>query len=373
MAEKCYQALHNTTPTSNSLVGTQKQDGQANCTLDGSSLRVLLAISYSIFFLLGLVGNLLALWVFLRLHSKKNSVRVFLINLAVADLLLVVCLPFRIGYHANNDCWVLNPIICKVVGNVFYMNMYISIALLGLISIDRYLKLQRISSKQRFLRSRESILTCCLLWVVAIALILPYIALNKHNTPTTKCFHYKQLHNAKWKGYVNLFLVVTFWVVYGALVMSYGKIAMGLLRVSQEKPDLPNAVKYGRTARKSFFILFLFTVCFVPYHLVRIFYIISQITDVSCQWVEVVDKTNEIALLLSAFNSCLDPVMYFVLCGSVRRTVLQLLCKCIRLAVSGHSNSSSNDTGRTQRDQLTESEITTLRRKTAVQIKPLDT
>ena len=59
---------------------------------------------------------------------------------------------------------------------------------------------------------------CCLLWVVAIAAILPYIALNKDNTPSTKCFQYKQLHNAKWKGYFNLVLVVAFWVVYGALV-----------------------------------------------------------------------------------------------------------------------------------------------------------
>ncbi|KAI4889611.1 hypothetical protein NFI96_004085 [Prochilodus magdalenae] len=372
MAEHCFQALHNTTLAPNRPVGTQTQDSLANCTLDGSSLRILLAVSYSFFFLFGLVGNLLALWVFLRLHSKKNSVRVFLINLAVADLLLMICLPFRVAYHANNDCWVLKPIICKVVGNVFYMNMYISIVLLGLISIDRYLKLQRVSSRRTFLRNRQSMLVCCLLWVLAISSILPYIAMTNDTRASHKCFQYKALQNAKWKGYFNLVLVVVFWMVYGALVMSYGRIAKGLLRVSQEKPDLPNAAKYGRTARKSFFILFLFTVCFVPYHLVRIFYIFSQVTNVSCTWVKIVDKANEIALLLSAFNSCLDPVMYFVLCGSVRRTVLQFLCKCICLRASGSSTSSSNETQRSQKEQLTDGE-NTLRRKTAGQIKPLDT
>ncbi|XP_066497177.1 probable G-protein coupled receptor 34b [Hoplias malabaricus] len=349
MAENC---TNNSTPTIVRLTGTQNQV-LLNCSLDGGTLGVLLAVSYSLFFLLGLVGNLLALWVFLRIHSKKNSVRVFLINLAVADLLLVVCLPFRIMYHANQDCWTLNPVLCRVVGNVFYMNMYISIVLLGLISIDRYLKLQRISTRQRFLRNRQSMFTCCLLWVISIAAILPLIV-TKESTPPNKCFQYKHLRDAKWKGFFNLILVVVFWVIYCALVMSYGKIAMGLLRVSRDKPDLPNAAKYGRTARKSFFVLFLFTICFVPYHLVRIFYIISQITNVSCQWVELVDKTNEIALLFSAFNSCLDPVMYFLLCSSVRRAVREVLCKCLSLRASAGSSSSGNETGRNLKEQNTE-------------------
>lgn len=340
------------------------QDNQTNCSLDGSGLRVMLAVCYSVFFLFGITGNLLALWVFFRLHSKKNSVRVFLINLAVADLLLMICLPFRIAYHINNNCWVLKHILCKVVGSVFYMNMYVSIVLLGLISVDRYIKLQRITSRKKFLGRKQSMFACCLLWLISITLILPLIIFSGKNMLPNKCFHYKKLTDFRWKAYINIATVVVFWVVYGALVMSYYKIAVGLLGVSKEKPDLPNAVKYSRTARKSFFVLFLFTICFVPYHLVRIFYIHSQIKNVTCQWIDKVDKTNEIALLFSALNSCLDPVMYFVLCGSVRKAVQQLLCKCISRRAPGSSTSSSNETARIQREHLTDSEITTLRRKT---------
>lgn len=331
-----------------------------NFSLKDGSLRVPLAVFYSLFFLFGLAGNLLALWVFLRLHSKKNSVRIFLINLALADLLLIICLPFRVVYHANYDCWSLHPVICKIVGNVFYMNMYASIVLLGLISIDRYMKLQRVRSRQTFLSHKQSIVTCCLLWVTATVFIIPLIALGRDHTTSNMCFQYKHLSNAKWKAYLNIIVVVVFWVVYGCLVTSYGKIAMGLLQVSEQNPDFPNAAKYGRTARKSFFVLFLFTLCFVPYHLVRIFYIYSQITDVSCQWVQTVDKTNEIALLLSAFNSCLDPVMYFLLCGSVRRTVLQVLHKNFCLKTFCGFRRPSYDKERNQREQAIQSETSTL-------------
>ncbi|KAF4086902.1 hypothetical protein AMELA_G00089690 [Ameiurus melas] len=354
----------NTSPIISTNAEIQKQDHLTikcgNFSLNDGSLRVPLAVFYLLIFLFGLTGNLLALWVFLRLHSKKNSVRVFLINLALADLLLMICLPFRVAYHANHDSWSLHPVFCRVVGNVFYMNMYISIFLLGFISIDRYVKLQRVSSRRRFLSSKQSFLTCCLLWVVATVSIIPMIFAGGGRTDSNVCFQYKHLVNAKWKAYVNIVLVILFWVVYGILVTSYGKIAMRLLQVSEERPDFPNAAKYGRTARKSFFVLFLFTLCFVPYHLVRIFYIYSQITDISCRWIQLVDKINELSLILSAFNSCLDPVMYFVLCGSVRKVVLQVLCKNSCLKASGGYNSSSYDKGRNQREQPIQSDTSTL-------------
>ncbi|MCI4378404.1 hypothetical protein PGIGA_G00215550 [Pangasianodon gigas] len=357
------QDFHNTSLIISTTAEIQKQDhlttNCSNFSLNDGSIRVPLAVFYSLFFLLGLAGNLVALWVFLQLHAKKNSVRIFLINLALADLVLMICLPFRVAYHANHDSWSLHPVLCRVVGNVFYMNMYISIVLLGLISIDRYVKLQKASSRQRFLSSKQSILACCLLWVIATVCIIPLITLGGDHR-SNMCFQYKHLHKDKWKAYVNVAVVVVFWVVYGTLVTSYGKIAMGLLQVSKEKPDFPNAAKYSRTARKSFFVLFLFTLCFVPYHLVRIFYIYSQITDVSCQWIQLVDKINELSLLLSALNSCLDPIMYFVLCSSVRKTVLQVLHKNFCLKTSGGYSSSSYDKGRNQREQATQSDTSTL-------------
>ncbi|XP_057191951.1 probable G-protein coupled receptor 34 [Triplophysa rosa] len=312
------------------------------CQMDNTNLQVPLAIFYALFFLFGLVGNLLALWVFLRVHSKKNSIRIFLINLALADLLLVICLPFRVAYHSNNDRWVLPPVMCRIVGNVFYTNMYISITLLGLISVDRYLKFQMASCRRMFLQSRWSVLLCCIIWTLAFAALVPLIIQAAENNESQKCFQYKKLNNSKWIAYFNFVIVALFWVVYAGLVISYGKIGMKLFTTSREKPDFPNATKYNKTAWKSFFVLFLFTLCFVPYHSVRIFYITSQMTpDTSCDWVKLMDKTNEIVLLLSALNSCLDPVMYFLLCGSIRKVMLKIVCRGCCLQNTGFFNTSN--------------------------------
>ncbi|KAL1022104.1 hypothetical protein UPYG_G00022240 [Umbra pygmaea] len=320
------------------------------CNPNQGSLRLPLAFLYGLFFLLGLVGNLLALWVFLFLHSKRNSVRVFLINVAVADLVLLACLPFRVFYHVNGNSWPFGRVACTAVGNLFYMNMYISITLLGFISLDRYVKLKGRGGAERGLAKlmkggRWSWVACLGLWGLSMAAVVPMIAMKEGNEEEGRCFQYKPRTGAKWKAYFNLALVGLFWVVFSLLVVSYGKIATHLLKMSKDKPDLPNAQRYSYTARKSFFVLFLFTVCFGPYHAFRPIYILSQLSQSQpCHYQRLVDKTNEVMLLFSAFNSVLDPVMYFLLSGSVRKAAMKALGQSLgnrlHLLNDGTSNSS---------------------------------
>ncbi|XP_010754791.2 putative G-protein coupled receptor 34a [Larimichthys crocea] len=323
-----------TAPLVSTSSAVSPNQSEPQCSFDDEALRLPLAVLYSLFFIFGLVGNLFALWVFLFLHSSRNSVRVFLINCAVADLVLLACLPFRIFYHVNGNKWVLGYVACKLVGNLFYMNMYISITLLGLISLDRFLRLKGKGRARRCMRMPMlgrgwpwSWVVCGTLWGLSLVALVPMIAMAEDKEFNDKCFQYKQRSSkAKGKAYFNGVLVLLFWLVFVMLMVSYGKIASQLLSVSRDKPDLPNAQRYKRTAKKSFFVLFLFTVCFAPYHAFRPFYILSQLSSsVTCTQLQKVDRTNEVMLLLSAFNSCLDPVMYFLLSGSVRKTVLQTL------------------------------------------------
>lgn len=302
-----------------------------NCTLDDASIRLPLAIFYSLFFVFGLVGNLFALWVFLFLHSRRNSVQVFLINCSIADLVLLACLPFRVFYHVNGDKWMLGSVTCNLVGSVFYMNIYMSIVLLGFISLDRYLRLSGKGRSRRGMRisllgRRQpwSWVACGILWTLFLTMMLITISTPGDKNFNGRCFHYRQKKN--WKAYFNLFLVLLFWLIFIILVVSYAKIASLLFHVSKNQPDFPNANKYKQTAKKSFFVLFVFMICFVPYHSFRPFYIYTQLGYVkSCALLQMVDHTNEIMLLISVLNSCLDPVMFFLLSGSVRKMALNVV------------------------------------------------
>lgn len=304
------------------------------CMMESTKFDLFLAVVYSLFFFVGLVGNLVALWVFFFLRSSNNSVRLFLINCAVADLVLLACLPFRIFYHLKGNQWLLGSLACKMVGNLFYMNMYVSIMLLGFISLHRYLRLtvkgrarQDMTVKLLGHRYPWSWVACGTLWSLSLIGMVPMIVTAEDQEQSNKCFQFKlRSGNAKGKAIFNIFLVSFFWLVFIMLLVSYVKIASKLVRVSRNKPDLPNARRYQQSAKKSLFILFLFILCFGPYHTFRPIYIFYQLNENQpCDILQMVDQTNELVLLMSAFNSCLDPVMYFLLFGSVRKSTLQTL------------------------------------------------
>ncbi|XP_012498274.1 PREDICTED: probable G-protein coupled receptor 34 isoform X1 [Propithecus coquereli] len=297
------------------------------CPMDETLLSTVLTTFYSIIFIMGLVGNIIALYVFLGIHRKRNSIQIYLLNVAIADLLLIFCLPFRIMYHINQNKWTLGVILCKVVGLLFYMNMYISIILLGFISLDRYIKINRSIQQRKAITTKQSIYVCCIVWALALAgfLTMIILTLKKGGHNSTMCFHYRDKHDEKGEAIFNFVLVVMFWLIFLLIILSYIKIGKNLLRISKRRSKFPNSGKYATTARNSFIVLIIFTVCFVPYHAFRFIYISLQLNEPSCYWKEIVHKTNEIMLVLSSFNSCLDPVMYFLMSSNIRKIMCQLL------------------------------------------------
>ncbi|XP_075395250.1 putative G-protein coupled receptor 34 [Tenrec ecaudatus] len=299
----------------------------ANCSMDEDLLSNMLTAFYSIIFIVGLAGNIIALYVFLGIHRKRNSIQIYLLNVAVADLLLIFCLPFRIMYHINQNKWTMGLLFCKVVGTLFYMNMYISIILLGFISLDRYIKINRSIQQRRTITTKQSIYVCCTVWAIALAGFLTMIILTvkKEEHNSTMCFHYRDKQNAKGEAIFNFILVVMFWLIFLLIILSYIKIGKNLLRISKRRSKFPNSSKYATTARNSFIVLIIFTICFVPYHAFRFIYISSQLNKSSCYWKEIAHKTNEIMLVLSSFNSCLDPVMYFLMSSNIRKIMRQVL------------------------------------------------
>lgn len=314
------QAPHNLSGASSSI----------NCVMDEKLLSSVLTAFYSVIFIVGLVGNIIALYVFLGIHRKRNSIQIYLLNVAIADLLLIFCLPFRIMHHINQNKWTLGVLLCKVVGVLFYMNMYISIILLGCISLDRYIKINRSVQQRKAKTTKQSIYVCCIVWTLAIVGFLAMTALTLKEgdrSNSTMCFHYREKHNAIAQAILNLVIVIIFWVVFLLIILSYIKIGKNLLKISKRRSRFPNSSKYATTARNSFIVLIIFTICFVPYHAFRFVYIFSQLNNSTCYWKEIIHKTNEIMLVLSAFNSCLDPVMYFLMSSNIRKIMCQLLSR----------------------------------------------
>ena len=70
---------------------------------------------YCVIFFLGLIGNGLVCFVVLRVAHMRSVVNIFILNLAVADfLVLLICLPPSV-LADTTESWYLGDAMCKVV------------------------------------------------------------------------------------------------------------------------------------------------------------------------------------------------------------------------------------------------------------------
>lgn len=124
-------------------------------------------------FLLGFPGNLFVVWSVLCRVKKRSVTCLLVLNLALADAFLLLSAPFFIRYLVGGQGWEFGTAACKLVHYVSSVNMYGSIYLICLMSLDRWLAVTRPFLSQR-LRTKRSLLVLLLgVWMLAFLLSIP--------------------------------------------------------------------------------------------------------------------------------------------------------------------------------------------------------
>ncbi|KFZ53258.1 Relaxin-3 receptor 1, partial [Antrostomus carolinensis] len=91
-------------------------------------VRIVISLVYSVVCALGLVGNLLVLYLMKSKQGwRKSSINLFVTSLAVTDFQFVLTLPFWAVENALDFNWLFGKAMCKIVSYVTAMNMYASV------------------------------------------------------------------------------------------------------------------------------------------------------------------------------------------------------------------------------------------------------
>ncbi|GAB0193820.1 G-protein coupled receptor 87 [Grus japonensis] len=193
---------------------------------------IVLPVLYLIIFLASILLNGLAVWIFFHIRNKTSFI-FYLKNIVVADLLMTLTFPFKIIQDSQLGPWHFNSFLCRYTTVLFYANMYTTIVFLGLISIDRYLKVVKpFGDSRMYSITFTKILSACV-WVVMAFLALPNLILT-NGYPTKKniddCTKLKSPLGVKWHTaviYINtcMFVVVLIVLIgcYIAISRSPGK------------------------------------------------------------------------------------------------------------------------------------------------------
>lgn len=296
--------------------------------------REVCPLIYALICVAGLIVNGLAAWIFFRVPSTSGMV-VYLKNMVVADLLVLLSFPWRVASDLGFGGWYLKLVVCRYTAVLFYLGMYTGIIFMSLISLERYVKIVHTSSCSTgpcslriFTFLQQVTVARCLVflsWVLMLLCMLPNTLLtNKPAAEGCSCMDLKSNLGRLWHDVSAHSAVAIFWVTLVFMSFCYSSIAWQVY--SSYRKVKQGSSKASRSSNRSIFsLLAVFFVCFVPYHVCRVPYTLSQRfnANLSTQTQFHLFQAKEATLLMASFNVCLDPLVYFLMCRTFRDLLLR--------------------------------------------------
>lgn len=134
-----------------------------------SPIKVVRISIYVLIFLVGLFGNLLVMIV-VRARGKRRIFHdYFLLNLAIADLLYILCLPADIYIEMSQ--FPFTQVYCKLIYPLTTFAFSLSILTLTAMAVGRCYIMQGTSRPP--IKDRTAFLSIAFLWVLSVLCVLP--------------------------------------------------------------------------------------------------------------------------------------------------------------------------------------------------------
>ncbi|KAH3853658.1 neuropeptide Y receptor type 6-like [Dreissena polymorpha] len=135
--------------------------------LQESHWKITIIVIYSIVIFIGFLENLVIVCILIRKNHLQNPTNIFILCLAVSDILLCLFnLPFQLHYQLTNQ-WVFGKTLCKVIMATYGVPVFVSSMSILMIAIDRYILIVH-----PFCKRMSTLTAVCLVTLIAICTTL---------------------------------------------------------------------------------------------------------------------------------------------------------------------------------------------------------
>ncbi|XP_064178639.1 urotensin-2 receptor [Anguilla rostrata] len=275
----------------------------------------LLGTVLTVMCLVGVVGNVYTLVVMNISVRVSCSMYVYIINLALADLLYLATIPFVVCTYFVKD-WYFGDIGCRILFSLDFLTMHASIFILTVMSTERYLAV--VKPLDTFGRSRHYRRTVtCAVWLVSFLLALPNMIMIDLKR-TVQNGQVKRMCHPTWqmKAY-KVYLTVLFNTCILAPGIVIGYLYVRLARTYwMSQTTVCTTKEMNRCPKQKVLYMILCIVaaywaCFLPFwlwQLLSMYYFgLGNLSQRTMMYV------NFIVTCLAYSNSCINPFLYTLL------------------------------------------------------------
>nr|XP_004662180.2 atypical chemokine receptor 2 [Jaculus jaculus] len=295
------------------------------CRKDGvmSFGQVFLPTIYSLIFVLGLGGNLLLLG--LLCGPRRRTSELYLLNLAISNLLFVVTLPFwavSVVWH-----WVFGSFLCKVMSTFFSVSLYSGIFFISCMSLDKYLEIVHVWALRRLRTRAKSLLLAAMVWATAVAVSIPdmvFVRAHEYPRGVWNCFADFGGHGTTWKLYLrsqqNL---LGFFLPLLAMIFFYSRIGCVLVKL--------RAPGQGRALRVAAGLVVVFFFLWSPYNLILFLHSLMDLQVFGdCRVSQHLDYATQVTESLAFLHCCSTPILYALSSRRFRQCLKAFLSTVLR-------------------------------------------
>ncbi|XP_067671488.1 somatostatin receptor type 2-like [Haliotis asinina] len=296
-------------------------------------IPIILAICYVIICLVGWLGNGLVIYVVVRFAKMKTVTNMYILHLAISDVLFLVSLPFLttttlLGY------WVFGFAMCKIYFVLFSINLFTSVFTLTVMSADRYLAVCHPVRSVRYRTPRIALIVCLCIWSVSFLVMLPII-LYSTTVPQEPAMRFKGRHTCtiSWpngqpipadKAFIWYTFILGFSIPISLISVFYILVVLRLRTVGPAKKSKEKKRSHRRVTRMVLTVLSVYVICWLPYWVFQVEITFKTGSDRLTDWK--VALFNALTVLTFA-NSMLNPFLYAFLSDNFRKSFMKAF-KC---------------------------------------------
>lgn len=304
-------------------------DGESSvpCSEDVPGLSSLgLMITFIIVFVFSLLGNGVVVFVVCCMKNSRASTDIYLMNLALADILFCLTLPFWAVYVHSG--WVFGNFMCKLLSGIQESSVYSGVFLLACISVDRYFAIVR-ATRAPTSHHRLVKLVCSAVWLVAGALSLPVALQRESIQPKDRGGHIICHENLTgessnhWRvGIRVLRHTVGFFLPLLVMAFCYGWTVLTLFHTRTQQKH--------KAMRVILAVVLAFLLCWLPHNIIVLIDTLMRGGSVvfgTCEVRGRVDLVLHVTQVLAFMHCAVNPVLYAFIGQKFRDQLLSALYK----------------------------------------------
>ncbi|XP_068596736.1 melanin concentrating hormone receptor 2b [Brachionichthys hirsutus] len=264
---------------------------------------------YGVLCAVGVIANALVIYA-VKVCKKKMVSDIYVLNLAVADMLFLLVMPFNIHQLVRDRRWIFGNFMCKAVVVVDVSNQFTTVGTVTVLGIDRYVAIVHPTSEKRTIRF--TVMINMLVWLGSFLLSIPVMLYAKvvHKQNLEVCI--MDLSGPQDMYWYTLYQTVLGYIIPLIIISTFYSLALYHVFRSIRRVKRKQSVRAKKATKMVLIVIVLFLICWSPYHVIQVINLTNNSPTIPFVY------AYNISICLCYSHSCINPLMLLIFAQNYR-------------------------------------------------------